>query len=87
MCKMPYTDAVIRESMRLSPIVNMLWRTAVEDFELGGYKVPAGWRVVTSLKKPLMDIPGGCVRVECVRVEAYNTIILFQIISLVRLHD
>jgi len=43
-----YTEAVIKESMRLYPPAWSLARTAAKDFEIGGYLVPAGSNVVMS---------------------------------------
>jgi cytochrome P450 len=43
-----YTEAVIKESMRLYPPAWSLARTAAKDFEISGYLVPAGSNVVMS---------------------------------------
>ncbi len=43
-----YTEAVVKESMRLYPPAWSLARTAARDFEVGGYLVPAGANVVMS---------------------------------------
>lgn len=43
-----YTEAVVKESMRLYPPAWSLARTAAKDFEVGGYRVPAGANVVMS---------------------------------------
>jgi cytochrome P450 len=43
--KLPYTQWVIRETMRLYPVVWCGYREAAEDTELGGYPVPKGQRV------------------------------------------
>ena len=43
-----YTGAVVKESVRLYPPAWSLARTAAEDFEIGGYLVPAGSNVVMS---------------------------------------
>src|SRR5581483_3315109 len=48
MPKLPYTERVIRESMRLYPPAWSLARTVISDFELRGYKIPAGANVVMS---------------------------------------
>ncbi len=40
--RLPYTEAIIKESMRLHPPVWSISRNAAEDVELGGYIVPKG---------------------------------------------
>eukprot|EP00877_Chromochloris_zofingiensis_P014679 jgi/Chrzof1/9465/Cz04g04040.t1 len=47
---MPYADAVIKETLCKESIVNALPRIATADFELGGYRVPAGSTVFVPLK-------------------------------------
>jgi len=43
-----FADSVIRETMRLYPPAWSVARTAVADFELEGYRIPAGANVVMS---------------------------------------
>lgn len=43
-----YTERVIKESMRLYPPAWSLARTAISDFELRGYTIPAGANIVMS---------------------------------------
>ena len=43
-----YTEAVIKESMRLYPPAWSVAREALKDFDLGGYTIPAGANVVMS---------------------------------------
>jgi cytochrome P450 len=45
---LPYTQRVIKESMRLYPPAWALARTAIRDFQIGGYVVPAGSTVAMS---------------------------------------
>jgi len=45
---LPYTNAVILESMRLYPPVYALGREATTDLELGGYRVKRGYTVLMS---------------------------------------
>ncbi len=57
--KMCYTDAVLRESLRLSAVVESLYREAVEDIELPGpFRLPKGWRVTFMIGQAMRDIPG-----------------------------
>jgi cytochrome P450 len=44
--RLPYTEQVIKESMRLYPPVFVVARMAREDTEIGGYPVPRGSEVV-----------------------------------------
>jgi len=43
-----YTDRVIKESMRRYPPAWCVARTVIKDFEIGGYRIPAGSNVVMS---------------------------------------
>src|SRR6476469_5337922 len=46
--RLPYTAAVIAESMRLYPPVYVIGRAATDDLELGGYRVKRGYTVLMS---------------------------------------
>lgn len=46
--KLPYTDAVLTEAMRVFPPVYLIGREATTDLELGGYKVKKGYTVFLS---------------------------------------
>ena len=46
--RLPYTAAVIAESMRLFPPVYVIGREATVDLELGGYRVKRGYTVLMS---------------------------------------
>jgi cytochrome P450 len=46
--KLPYTERVIKESMRLYPPAWGVARTVNKEFELGGYRIPRGANVVMS---------------------------------------
>ena len=37
---MPYTDAVIKEVMRLYGIVDGIWRQSLEDISIQGHHIP-----------------------------------------------
>lgn len=45
---LPYTDAVLAESMRVYPAVYLIGREATRDLELGGYRVRKGHTVFMS---------------------------------------
>jgi cytochrome P450 len=46
--RLPYTAAVIAESMRLFPPVYVIGREATTELELGGYRVKPGYSVLMS---------------------------------------
>jgi cytochrome P450 len=45
---LPYTDKVVKESMRLYPPAWSLARTVAKEMDLGGYRLPVGANVVMS---------------------------------------
>jgi cytochrome P450 len=47
--ELKYTEMVLSESMRLFPPAWLIGRTAVDDYEVGGYHVPAGSVMTMSL--------------------------------------
>jgi cytochrome P450 len=46
--RLPYTEKVVKESMRLYPPAWSLARTAAKDMEIAGFRLPAGANVVMS---------------------------------------
>ncbi|MBK7398439.1 MAG: cytochrome P450 [Myxococcales bacterium] len=44
--QLPYTEMVLKESMRIYPPVYLLARRAAEDVEIGGYVIPKGSELV-----------------------------------------
>jgi len=46
--RLPYTERVVKEAMRLYPPVWAIVRNALSDCEIGGYRVPAGATIVMS---------------------------------------
>jgi cytochrome P450 len=46
--KLPYTERVVKEAMRLYPPAWAVVRNALKDCDIGGYRVPAGATVVVS---------------------------------------
>lgn len=46
--KLPYTDAVLTEAMRVYPPVYLIGREATRDMELGGYRVKKGYTIFMS---------------------------------------
>jgi len=47
--RLPYTEMVVKESMRLYPPAPGVGRIAVEDVEIGGYQVPKGTNVTAMI--------------------------------------
>lgn len=54
---MPYTTAIVKETLRQKGIVSSVWRKALVDIELGGYRIPKGWRMNLDIWKVLLDDP------------------------------
>jgi cytochrome P450 len=46
--KLQYAERVLKESVRLYPPAWSLARTVIKEFEIGGYRIPAGSNVVMS---------------------------------------
>src|SRR6202011_176886 len=46
--RLPYTDKVVKESMRLYPPAWSLARTVAQEMDLGGYRLPVGANVAMS---------------------------------------
>jgi cytochrome P450 len=44
-----YLEAVVKESMRLHPVIYGVARMLTEDIELGGYRIPAGYTVLPGI--------------------------------------
>jgi len=44
--RLPYTERVVWESLRLYPPVYGFGREAVQDTEVMGYRIPKGWNVI-----------------------------------------
>lgn len=44
-----YVEAVVKEAMRLHPVIYGVARTLTEDVELGGYRIPAGYTVLPAI--------------------------------------
>lgn len=47
---MPYTTALVKETLRHKAIVSSVWRKTLVDIELGGYRIPKV-RVIRQSKK------------------------------------
>ena len=48
LANLPYTRMILAESMRLYPPAWAVGRSAINDFEAGGYRIPAGSMVIMS---------------------------------------
>ncbi len=46
--RLPYTECIVRESLRLYPPAWLMPRLAVEDCDIGGYRIPKGASVLVS---------------------------------------
>ena len=46
--RLPYTDKVVKESMRMYPPAWSLARTTIKELDLSGYRIPIGSNVVMS---------------------------------------
>ena len=62
--RLPYTESVINETLRVYPTVWMLGREAIEPLELGGYPIPVGTTIfmpqwVIHRDSRWFDDPGG----------------------------
>ena len=44
-----YLEAVVKESMRLHPVIYAVARTLTKDVELGGYRIPAGYTMLPGI--------------------------------------
>ncbi|MFI5782927.1 cytochrome P450 [Nocardia sp. NPDC051570] len=44
-----YLEAVVKEVLRLRPVIVEVTRRLTEDTEVGGYRIPAGWTVMPSI--------------------------------------
>lgn len=51
---MRYAEGVIREALRITPIIAGFPRIALQDFELGGHTIPKGARMQCSLAQVLL---------------------------------
>lgn len=54
---MPLTEGWIKEAMRRTPVVPVVPRSCVADFEVGGYQVKRGQGVVASLRACMQQDP------------------------------
>ncbi|WVZ92515.1 hypothetical protein U9M48_038572 [Paspalum notatum var. saurae] len=48
--RMPVTNLVILESLRMASIITFTFREAVEDVHYQGFKIPKGWKVMPLLR-------------------------------------
>ncbi|XP_020349764.2 cytochrome P450 26A1 [Oncorhynchus kisutch] len=47
--QLKYTSCVIKETLRINPPVPGGFRVALKTFELNGYQIPKGWKVIYSI--------------------------------------
>jgi cytochrome P450 len=55
--KMVYGEAVVKEMLRLKPIVDGAWRITSQDVELQSFRVPKGWTVQLMVGRTTTTIP------------------------------
>ncbi|KAK9840188.1 hypothetical protein WJX74_005169 [Apatococcus lobatus] len=54
--EMVYGEAVLREMLRTAPPVPFVYREALQDLDVGGYRVPKGWRLELRLMRSIREI-------------------------------
>ncbi|KAJ8442939.1 hypothetical protein Cgig2_022305 [Carnegiea gigantea] len=52
---LPFTQAVITETLRMGSIITGVMRKAVKDVEINGYMIPKGWCVLTYFRSVHLD--------------------------------
>ncbi|KAJ4962707.1 hypothetical protein NE237_022646 [Protea cynaroides] len=52
---LPFTQDVISETLRMTNIINAVWRKARKDVIIKGYLIPKGWCVMTSFASIHLD--------------------------------
>jgi cytochrome P450 len=65
-----YLEAVVKESMRLHPVIYAVARMLTHDVELGGYRIPAGYTVLPSIG-PIHADPGHHTNPQMFRPERF----------------
>ncbi|MEP6485665.1 cytochrome P450 [Microcoleus vaginatus] len=53
--QMTYLEQVMREVLRLVPPVAVIFRTAINACEFGGYEIPKGWSVLSGITQTHQD--------------------------------
>ncbi|KAJ8317605.1 hypothetical protein KUTeg_005509 [Tegillarca granosa] len=49
--ELPYTEAVVKETLRLMPPIGGAYRKVLETFEIEGYTIPKEWTVVFGIRE------------------------------------
>ncbi|KAJ4911672.1 Cytochrome P450 90A1 [Raphanus sativus] len=52
---MPFTQCVVNETLRMANIIGGVFRRAMTDVEIKGYKIPKGWKVFSSFRAVHLD--------------------------------
>ncbi|CAN8298272.1 unnamed protein product [Cochlearia groenlandica] len=52
---MPFTQCVVNETLRVANIIGGVFRRAMTDVEIKGYKIPKGWKVFASFRAVHLD--------------------------------
>ncbi|XP_021662783.2 3beta,22alpha-dihydroxysteroid 3-dehydrogenase [Hevea brasiliensis] len=52
---MPFTQCVVNETLRVANIIGGVFRRAMTDINIKGYKIPKGWKVFASFRAVHLD--------------------------------
>lgn len=85
---MPYTTAIVKETLRQKAIVSSVWRKTLVDIELGGYRIPKVSPLIIADScqvlhdVPVSEFPQGCL-CSCMCMCTYKKVYTGDVASLV----